>query len=160
MADEEAPRHSGSIVVARPPEEVYALVSDVTRMGEWSPVCTACWWDEGASPTEGAWFTGRNETPERTWETRCRVAAADPGEEFTFVVMADDEPMTRWSYTFAPTADGTELTETWEPQPGILARFAAIPDGGGAAALQVRVDAAHSGIPATLGAIKAAAEAS
>ena len=25
------------------------MVSDVTRMGEWSPVCKACWWDEGDS---------------------------------------------------------------------------------------------------------------
>ena len=48
-------------------------------MGEWSPICRACWWDEGAGPEAGAWFTGRNETPERTWETRCQVVAADAG---------------------------------------------------------------------------------
>ena len=52
-------------------------MSDVTRICEWSPICRACWWDEGARPEAGAWFTGRNETPERTWETRCRVVAAD-----------------------------------------------------------------------------------
>ena len=161
MADEpEALRHSDSIVIARPPEAVYALVSDITRMGEWSPVCTACWWDEGATAADGAWFTGRNETADRTWETRCEVVAAEPGKEFTFVVNGREEPYTRWSYTMAPTADGTELTETWEPQPAVLARFAAIPDGGGPAALQQRVDAAKSGIPATLAAIKAAAESS
>ena len=32
-------------------------------MGEWSPICRACWWDEGGGPQVGAWFTGRNETP-------------------------------------------------------------------------------------------------
>lgn len=32
-----------SIVVARDPAELYDLISDVTRMGEWSPVCKACW---------------------------------------------------------------------------------------------------------------------
>ena len=62
---------SESISVAVTPDELYALVSDVTRMGEWSPICRACWWDEGAGPQVGAWFTGRNETAERTWETRC-----------------------------------------------------------------------------------------
>ena len=41
---------SDSISVAATPEELYALVSDVTRMGEWSPVCKACWWDDGAGP--------------------------------------------------------------------------------------------------------------
>ena len=62
--------HSESIVIARSPEDLYDLVSDVPRMGEWSPICKACWWDEGASAAVGSWFTGRNETPERTWETR------------------------------------------------------------------------------------------
>ena len=75
-----------SIHVAAPPDAVYELVSDVTRMGEWSPICRACWWDEGAGPHVGAWFTGRNETPERTWETRCQVVAADPGRRFAWEV--------------------------------------------------------------------------
>src|SRR6476619_559667 len=88
---------SYSISVAETPDELYALVSDVTRMGEWSPICRACWWDEGDGPRVGAWFTGRNELPERTWETRCQVVVADRGREFTFVVSATG---TRWSYRF------------------------------------------------------------
>jgi hypothetical protein len=50
-------------MVARSPEDLYDMVSDVTRMGEWSPVCTACWWDDGLGPQPGAWFTGRNGIP-------------------------------------------------------------------------------------------------
>lgn len=73
--------YSESITVARSPEDLYDMVSDVTRMGEWSPVCTACWWDDGLGPQPGAWFTGRNELPERTWETRAQVVAADRGRE-------------------------------------------------------------------------------
>jgi hypothetical protein len=63
-------RYAESIFVARSPETLYDMISDVSRMGEWSPVCTACWWDDGDGPRPGAWFTGRNELPERTWETR------------------------------------------------------------------------------------------
>src|SRR5580704_6067419 len=70
------------------------MVSDVTRMGEWSPVCKACWWDDGPGPSAGAWFTGRNELPGRDpWETRSQVVAAVPGEEFAFVVGGT---WTRW----------------------------------------------------------------
>ena len=58
-------RYSESIVVARSAEDLYDMVSDVTRMGEWSPVCKACWWDDGDGPRPGAWFTGRNELPDR-----------------------------------------------------------------------------------------------
>ncbi len=73
-----------SILVACPPDQLYDLVSDVTRMGEWSPICQACWWDDGGGPRAGAWFTGRNQTPERTWETRSQVVVADRGREFAF----------------------------------------------------------------------------
>ena len=74
--------HAASIFIARSPEELYDLVSDVTRMGAWSPVCKECWWDEGAGPEVGSWFTGRNVLPERTWETRSEVVVADRGTEF------------------------------------------------------------------------------
>jgi hypothetical protein len=154
------PQLSDRITIARPPDEVYALVADITRMGEWSPVCKECWWDEGQGPAVGSWFTGRNVLPERTWETRCEVVAADPGSEFTFLVGGRETPYARWSYTFAPAGDGTELTETWEPQPAILERFAAASDDGGAAMLAEREELARTGMPATLAAIKAAAEGS
>jgi ribosome-associated toxin RatA of RatAB toxin-antitoxin module len=39
--------YSESILISRSAEALYDLISDVTRMGEWSPVCKACWWDSG-----------------------------------------------------------------------------------------------------------------
>jgi hypothetical protein len=90
---------SDSVVIDRPADFIYDMVSDVTRMGEWSPVCRACWWDGGDGPHVGAWFTGRNATLERTWETRSQVVAAERGREFAFVVGGN---RVRWSYTFAP----------------------------------------------------------
>ena len=87
--------HSESIVIARPPEDLYHMVSDVTRMGEWSPECRACWWDEGAGPSVGSWFTGRNEAAGRTWESRSEVVSADPGRAFQFVVGGN---LVRWGY--------------------------------------------------------------
>src|SRR6516165_10390336 len=108
---------SVSIIIERAPEVVYDMVADVTRMGEWSPVCKACWWEEGDGPSVGAVFTGRNETPERTWETKNKVVAADRGKEFSWEVQATH---TRWGYTFAPAEGGTEVTERWDlPAEGI-----------------------------------------
>jgi hypothetical protein len=147
---------SESISVAVTPDELYALVSDVTRMGDWSPVCRACWWDDGDGPRVGAWFTGRNQTPERTWESRCRVVAADPGRKFGWEV---NNGWVYWGYTFEPEGEGTRLTESWEFLPpgiaGFRERF------GDEADVQIanRRAAAESGIPATLAAIKKAAEA-
>ncbi|MEO6943515.1 MAG: SRPBCC family protein [Lacisediminihabitans sp.] len=147
---------SESIIVACTPEELHAMVSDITRMGEWSPVCTGGWWDD-ESRGAGAWFVGHNETPERTWETRSQVVADEPAREFAFIVGGD---RTRWGYSFRPVDSGTEMTESWEVLPGGEAyfsdRFGAEAD----AEIGKRAEAARSGIPETLAAIKKVAEAS
>jgi hypothetical protein len=149
-------RQSASIVVARPADELYDLVADVTRMGEWSPVCKACWWDEGDGPRVGASFTGRNELPDRTWETRSEVVAADPGREFAWVVQATG---TRWGYTFTPVEGGTEITESWEFPPSGFAVLQERFGDDAPAQIANRHELARTGMAATLAAIKKTAEA-
>lgn len=151
-------RWSESVVVDRSPEDLYDMVADVTRMGAWSPTCVACWWDDGAGPRAGAWFTGRNRTPEREWETRSQVLVAERGREFTFAVGGS---WVRWSYTFAPQEGedgGTRLTESWEFLPDGLARFRELYGEGAEAQVADRARAARAGIPQTLAAIRAAAQ--
>ncbi|HEX3461201.1 MAG TPA: SRPBCC family protein [Acidimicrobiales bacterium] len=147
--------YAESIVIGRSAKELYALVSDVTRTGEWSPICKACWWDEGDGPQVGAWFTGRNVTPERTWETRSEVVVADPEREFAFVVGGS---WVRWGYTLNPVDGGSELTESWEFLPGGIARFEERYGADAQGQIADRTKAAHEGIPATLAAIKRIAE--
>jgi Polyketide cyclase / dehydrase and lipid transport len=156
--DMDSLQHSGSIVINRSPEEVYALISDVRNTGEWSPMCKACWWDEGDGPRVGAMFTGRNEMGERTWETRSEVLAADPGKEFAWAV-AEPPTRARWGYRLTAVEGGTEVTETWELPPEGLAFFEERFPGDGAAQAAIRADWAEKGIPETLAAIKKAAEA-
>jgi hypothetical protein len=148
-------KHSESIVIARSPEELYDLVSDITRMGAWSPVCKACWWDEGAGAEVGAWFTGRNELPERTWETRSEIVMADRGREFAFIVNGS---WTRWGYVFTPVDGGTALTESWELLPGGITMFEERFGADAEAQIANRLELAQKGIPATLAAIKRDAE--
>jgi len=150
------PQHADSIVIARSSEDLYDMVSDVTRMGEWSPICKACWWDDDDSPRVGAWFTGRNELPERTWETRSEVVAADRGREFAFIVGGS---YVRWGYTFTPVDNGTQVTETWEFLPGGAAMFEERFGTDAPAQLANRTELARTGIPATLAALKGFAEA-
>lgn len=143
-------------MIAASPQALYAMVSDVTRMGEWSPVTTSCWWDEGDGPAAGAWFTGHNEAPGRDpWETRCQVAVAEPGREFAFIVGG---AWVRWGYAFAPVPGGTEVTESWAFLPAGLERFDQRYGDEAAAQVALRYEAARAGIPATLAAIKRAAE--
>jgi len=154
---------SATVFIAASPEKLYDMVSDVTRMGEWSPVCKACWWDEGVTgPALGAWFTGRNESPDRDpWQTRSRVVAANPGREFAFEVGGSDsypDGSARWGYTFTPADTGTEVTESWQFLPAGLTRFDQRFGDDAARQVALREAAARSGIPATLAALKRAAE--
>ena len=143
--------YSDSIHVAASPRAVYAVVSDITRTGEWSPVCQECWWDEGDGPGVGAFFTGRNVTEDRTWETRCEVIVADEGSEFGWSVTDGN---VHWIYSMEAVDGGTELTESWvftvKGQTFFEQRFG----GNAATELALRVEAAHDGIPTTLAAIK------
>jgi Polyketide cyclase / dehydrase and lipid transport len=149
-------KFSNSVYVARDPEAVYALVSDVTRMGEWSPVCRACRWDDpDAGPVAGAWFTGRNETPERVWETRSQVTVAN-GREFVWEVNGG---WARWGFTVEPVDGGTRLTESWRFLPAGIAGFRERFGADAEAQIAERTEAAHSGVPETLAAIKRTAEA-
>jgi hypothetical protein len=147
--------YSASVIVTSSPAALYDLVTDVTRMGEWSPICKACWWDNGDTARVGAWFTGRNEVPGRTWEARCEVVAAERGKEFAFAVGGS---LVRWSYTFTSVEGGTQLTESWEFLPDGIALFHERYGADAQAEIDDRIAAAHTGIPATLAAIKKTAE--
>src|SRR5450755_3838764 len=97
------------------PTDLYAIVSDVHRMGEWSPECRRCEWIGGATgPAVGARFKGTNQRGVARWSTKPRVVAADPGREFAFVTGHLGRDMTKWSYRFEPASEHTTVTESFE----------------------------------------------
>lgn len=158
MSSPEPRSHEESIFVESSPEALYDLVSDITRTGEWSPVCTGCWWDdEVGSGQVGAWFTGRNETSERTWETRSQVVAAERGREFAWVVGGT---FARWGFLLSPVDAGTRLTETWHFLDDGITMFHEKYAGQADAQIAERTRQALAGIPETLVAIRRIAESS
>jgi uncharacterized protein YndB with AHSA1/START domain len=101
--------------IPAPPERVYALVSDLPRMGEWSPENRGGKWLKGASgPTVGARFRGTNRKGWISWRTLVTVAVAEPGEEFAFDVTTAGLRIARWGYRLVPAAGGTQVTEYWD----------------------------------------------
>lgn len=109
---------SRSVVVSATPRGVYDLVSDLPRMGEWSPECEHVEWTDGATgPAPGARFVGHNRTGPRRmirWSRRGRVLTADPGREFSFVTEEGGRESTVWGYRFEPVEGGTRVTESYE----------------------------------------------
>lgn len=100
--------------IAAPVDVLYDLVSDITRMGEWSPDNVGGTWLGGATgPKVGARFQGSNRRGWRRWSTSCQIVAADPFSRFAFDVTVVVVPASRWIYEVRPDADGTLVTETW-----------------------------------------------
>jgi hypothetical protein len=157
-------QHSESIRIERPAAEVFAIVSDVTRMGELSPVCTSGTWDDpAAGGTEGAWFTGHNAIGDITWDTRCKVMSAVPGRDFTFVNYGPDgkAELVRWGFSFEDEGEATTATESWQVLPAYPEFVLA---GNPGADVAARIDGmaglARDGIRDTLANLKRLAEES
>lgn len=134
-----------TIHVKASPEQVYALISDVTRMGEWSPECVECEWIDGATgPAVGAKFKGTNKIGFYKWSTSPVVTAAEPGKGFAFNAGA-----TEWRYSFTPDGEGTSVTESFVVTSTLTKIYSTIAR---------RQAALVKGMQTTLERIKAAAE--
>jgi ribosome-associated toxin RatA of RatAB toxin-antitoxin module len=94
--------------------ELYDLVSDLPRMGEWSPENTGGKWVNGAKgPVVGAHFKGSNKSGRLRWSTDVVVTAARPGEQFAFDVTFGPFKIASWAYLFEQDGNKTRVTETW-----------------------------------------------
>jgi uncharacterized protein YndB with AHSA1/START domain len=98
-----------SIIVAAPPDRLWALVTDVTQMGRWSPECRRCTWlDDADGPRVGARFRGHNKRGVLRWSSVATVVVADEPERFAFEVHPSGM---RWGYRLEPEDGGTRVTE-------------------------------------------------
>jgi len=106
--------------IGAPAEQVWAMVSDVTRMGEWSPENVGGKWLRGATSAEpGAKFRGANRIGWRRWSTVGTVVDAEPGRAFSFRVSSFGIPVADWGYSFEQTPTGCRVTESWtDHRPG------------------------------------------
>jgi uncharacterized protein YndB with AHSA1/START domain len=111
----------GSVTVdmAASPERVWSLVSDVTKMGKFSPeTFEAEWLDEKTGPAVGVRFRGHVRRNGKVWLvywTICTITCCEPGQELAFDVKGPSgKPAVTWRYHLEPHADGTNVTESFE----------------------------------------------
>lgn len=107
------------------PAEVWALVSDVTRIGEFSPETFEAEWVGGATgPEAGASFRGhvkRNGRGPIYW-TDCRVTQAEPERVFEFEVLTGGKVVNTWGYELEPSGTGTKVTESYRLADNVATR--------------------------------------
>jgi uncharacterized protein YndB with AHSA1/START domain len=141
--------------ISAPPEIVWALVSDVTRMGDFSPENVGCeWMGDRDQPIVGARFRGTNRNGKKTWKTSCRVVRSEPSHLFAFEVKAAGFRVARWEYRLDPTGSGCRVAETWTDQRGKLVTWL----GGPVSGVRDRAGHNRAGIETTLERVAAEAE--
>jgi hypothetical protein len=100
--------------IAAPADKVWSLVSDLPRMGDFSPENTGGRWIDGATgPSVGAKFRGTNRKGLRRWSTTCTVTAADEGKRFSFDVTYGPLSISTWDYILETNGGGTTVVEEW-----------------------------------------------
>jgi len=135
--------------------QVWEMVADVTRMGEWSPETEGAAWLGGATgPLPGAKFRGTNRNGKKKWDTMATVVEAEPGRVFSFRVTAKGFKVAEWRYTFEPINGGCRVEETWIDQRGRIATAFGKPISG----VEDRAEHNRTGMERTLERLKVIAE--
>ncbi|KJS53300.1 SRPBCC family protein [Streptomyces rubellomurinus] len=109
------------IRVAATPLDVYAVLSDLPRSGEWSPECQGGEWVVGAPAEVGSVFRGENLRSEDVvawapvvrgrWTTHAQVVAAEPGRTFRWAMhdSAGEPQQSVWGFDIEPAEGGGSL---------------------------------------------------
>ena len=105
------------VITDATPDQVWAVVSDVTRVGEWGHECHAGRWLDGASgAVAGARFAGSNRVGRFKWARVNEVLRAErPGElSWRTVPSWLYRDSTVWRILIEPDGERTRIVQTFE----------------------------------------------
>lgn len=95
------------------PSSVFAALTDITRLAEWSPENDHNEWNEGFDHAAvGARFTGHNRNGDKEWTTESEIVELVTDERFFFDCNSRGFVFSKWGYTIEPTDSGCRVTES------------------------------------------------
>lgn len=147
-----APLLQAHIDISAPPERVWALISDLKKMPQWSPQCRAM--KMFGTLREGAKTLNWNRRGLMFWPTSSTITVVEPERTLAFRV---DVNGTEWSYELEPIEGGTRVTESRRAPNGIKKLSSATVNAvlGGEPNFEIEL---VDGMNETLARLKAAAE--
>ena len=99
------------------PEQIWDLLADVTRAGEWSHETRGGMWLDGATTARpGARFKGLNGKGRQRWSRVCEIETAQRPHTLAWHTVPSRlyPDSTRWTYEITPVDGGTRITQTFE----------------------------------------------
>jgi uncharacterized protein YndB with AHSA1/START domain len=112
-----APLLQAQIDIDAPVTKVWALVSDLNRMSQWSPQCRVMK-ALGGPLRQGSRTINLNRRKFLFWPTTSRITEFIPDKKLAFRV---NQNGTVWSYELEPKSTGTRLTESRHAENGVSA---------------------------------------
>jgi hypothetical protein len=106
-----------SVMVQASPDALWAVISDVTRVGEWSGECRGCVWVEGSgAAVAGAKFRGHNRRGLARWTRVNEVVRAEPPRELVWRTMPGGiyPDSVEWALRLTESGAATRVTESYQ----------------------------------------------
>ena len=104
------------VVVEAAPEDVWRILSDVERVGEWSHECrSARWLGAAAGAHPGVRFRGRNHAGRLRWSRTSEIVAADAPRLLVWRTVSTPlfPDSTEWRIELTPCSGGTRITQSF-----------------------------------------------
>jgi uncharacterized protein YndB with AHSA1/START domain len=106
-----------TVEVPAPPNTVWEVVSDVTRVGEWSHECAGGRWigdTHAAAP--GVRFRGRNRNGVIRWSRKCELVTVEAPRRLVWRTVPSllYPDSTTWSVSLHPTEGGTRIEQRYD----------------------------------------------
>ncbi len=96
------------VEVEATPQQVWDVLGDVTRVGEWSHECHTATWTPGSDgATVGAQFFGNNRSGRMSWGRRCTITESKPGRTLVYRTSGGIPPdSTEWRFDLGGLPSG------------------------------------------------------
>ena len=143
--------------VAAPPERVWKLLTDFSRMPDWSPELVSMRALRPGGLRVGQWYLGINRRKAAVWPTRSVLAVLEPGRTLAWDTTSSGA---RWIWELEPDGSGgTHLVHRRPVPRGVTLMsklFAPLALGGS----EAHADELEAGMAETVARLKVAVEAS
>ncbi|HSV39273.1 MAG TPA: SRPBCC family protein [Nocardioidaceae bacterium] len=142
------------VTVAASPEKVWATITDLKQMSDWSPELLSMLPLKRGGLRQNQWYVGINRRKGVIWPTRNVVAILEPGKTLAWDTKTSGA---RWIFEIAPEGAGTRLTQR-RPVPKRLTLSGRLFAKGFLGGKEEHADELEVGMSRTLDGIKASVE--
>lgn len=139
-------------VVAAPPQQVWEVLSDLSRMPDWSPELVRMVPLKRGGLRPGQWYLGLNRRKAVVWPTRSVVVVVEPARRLVWDTKSSGA---RWIYELEPVGEGTRVVHR-RPVPRRLTALSRLFAGAFLGGAGGHADELEEGMRATVDRLRAA----